>query len=167
MLDGEAFFKIIKGGDFTIGTAEANISVIGTSFNIYSRNGHFSVKCETGSIVVAVKSFEISDTLQALQAMDILKTPEQPEITRYKIEKLSSATWINGEFYYDNSPLVEVFKEIERQFNVNITISKQILHRRYSGYFNKNHDLTEALTLVCAPMELKYKVDEGKNISIY
>jgi transmembrane sensor len=67
-------------------------------------------------------------------------------------------TWTSGEFYFNKAPLKDVFKEIERQFNVEIVYSSSE-NRLYTGYFNKK-DLNDALRLVCIPMEVNYSVNE-------
>jgi ferric-dicitrate binding protein FerR (iron transport regulator) len=51
-MEGEAFFNIQKGGPFTIRTKSADIHILGTSFNVYSRDQAFKVSCVTGKIKV-------------------------------------------------------------------------------------------------------------------
>ena len=40
-LQGEAFFEVQKGSTFTVETDHGKVTVLGTSFNIYSRNDQF------------------------------------------------------------------------------------------------------------------------------
>jgi ferric-dicitrate binding protein FerR (iron transport regulator) len=164
-LDGEVWFEVRKGKDFLIETPEATIKVLGTSFNVFSRNGYFSVKCSTGKIMVTSKAHRSSDTLSDREALDIPASMSSG-IKKYNLGSFDAAAWINGEFYYDDVPLDLVIRELERQFNVKIATSSAILARHYSGYFKNDH-LGRALEYVCTPMNLRYQSSGGNTIRIY
>ena len=164
-LEGEAFFDVRKGNDFYIETDEATVKVLGTTFNVYSRDGFFSVKCKTGKILVESKLFESADTLISSEAIDITVGKSNSR-KKYNLGNKDASAWINGEFYYNDIPLGEVIKEIERQFNVKVYTSDIIKERHYSGYF-RNDDLVGALDYICTPMNLKYKISKGNTIRIY
>jgi len=164
-LKGEAFFDVRKGKDFLIETSEATVKVLGTSFNVYSRDGFFSVKCKTGEILVTSKVHRSTDTLKGREALEI-PVIKNGGIKKYMLGNIEAAAWIKGEFYYNDVPLNEVIKELERQFNVEISASDDIQSRHYSGYF-KNDQLVSALEYVCTPMNLKYQVNRGNSIRIY
>ena len=51
-LKGEAFFKVKKGGKFTVVTDNGNISVLGTQFNVQSQDSFFEVTCFEGKVKV-------------------------------------------------------------------------------------------------------------------
>ncbi len=40
-LDGEAYFKVTKGNKFSVKTVEGTVSVLGTQFNVFARDGFF------------------------------------------------------------------------------------------------------------------------------
>lgn len=164
-LEGEAFFDVKHGREFIVETDEATIMVLGTTFNVYSRDGLFSVKCKTGRIVVKSKLFESTDTLSSMDALDIAVS-KFDGAKKYSTTEINAASWINGEFYYNDVPLDDVLKELERQFNVQVNTSENIKTRHYSGYF-RNDDLTEALEYICTPMDLNYDVNEKNIIRIY
>jgi len=164
-LEGEAFFDVKHGGEFIVETGEATITVPGTTFNVYSREGLFSVKCKTGKIVVKSKLFESLDTLSTMEALDIA-IDKFKGAKKYTITETDATAWINGEFYYNDVPLGNVLKELERQFNVQVNTSATIESRHYSGYF-RNDDLTQALEYICSPMDLNYDMNEKNLIRIY
>jgi len=49
-LDGEAFFMVMHGNQFKVISSRGQTSVLGTSFNIYSREDSYSVTCFTGKV---------------------------------------------------------------------------------------------------------------------
>jgi transmembrane sensor len=158
-MEGEAFFNIQKGGAFTIRTKSADITILGTSFNVFAREASFKVSCVTGKI-------KVSSASQAL----IITPGESAVVSNESLSKfpdkniLNVANWRNGEFYYENAPLNLVLKEIERQFNVTFEIPKMKM-KFYTGSFNSNN-LTNALDVVCIPMKLDYEIGSNGKILI-
>ena len=156
-LDGEAFFNVRKGKIFEVKTSSGTVHVLGTSFNVFSRKNSFKVYCETGKVKV------ISDK-------EVILTPGSAVVTNNNMQLKSpepastdlTASWKNGQFFFNNAPLEAVFNEMERQFNVKIEYHVKT-ERYYTGYFT-NNDLKTALVLVCSPMQLHYKVSKNKII---
>ena len=159
-LSGEAFFNVMPGKDFIVHTENGEIKVLGTSFNVFSRSGQFSVSCFTGQVAVAH-----NDRLEKLSPgmrATIDGISNRLEIKSFDPQK--TATWRIGDFYFDASPLEEVIKTLERQFDINIHVTVNIEDRRYSGYFNTKNK-TEALQLVFTPMGLNFEIN-GKTVTV-
>jgi len=115
-LDGEAFFSVQKGSSFVVETTMGKIEVLGTSFNVYSRNQQFNVSCLSGKVKVTVadQTVVIERGEEAgLRSGVLQKTTNNPTETM--------ADWRTGEFHFVNISLISIFEEIERQFNVTIT----------------------------------------------
>lgn len=154
-IKGEALFKVKKGKKFDVIADMATTSVLGTTFDVYARDGRVKVSCIEGRVSVKNNNSNSKVVLTAGLHTQTVKSELTKPTETIKHEDL---TWPNGEFYFSNTPLIDVFKEIERQFNVDI-ILKNTGRRFYTGYF-KNNDLNEALRLVCIPMGLSYTVNE-------
>ncbi|HOW09362.1 MAG TPA: FecR domain-containing protein [Bacteroidales bacterium] len=157
-LSGEAFFDVVKGTPFTISAGCGKIKVHGTSFNIFARNGLFKVSCLTGSIEVSVSTESVillpGESAELSENALVNYTEKYPE--RIK-------SWINGEFFYENTCLIDVFEEIERQFDVKI-YSEGLKDKYFTGSFT-NKDLKTALEIVCIPMDLDYEI--GRNNKVF
>ncbi len=158
-LDGEAYFSVQKGSPFVVKTPRGTVEVLGTTLNIYARNDAFNVACLTGKVKVTAKNQTV-----------ILRPGEKAELVSGTLQKISNlsdnqlAGWKTGEFHFESKPLISIFEEIERQFNVNISASG-IGNRFYTGsFFNQN--LTDALEMVCLPMSLEYEIKNGNKIFI-
>lgn len=154
-LDGEAFFEVEKGKKFSVITRNGEINVLGTKFNVLSRKNDLKVYCASGKVMVKRNKDVI---LSKGQKIESVNNNEISEITI--ADTIKSASWLKGEFWFDKSPLANVFKEVERQFNVDI-IYQEKDQRFYTGYFN-NDDLNEALVNVCEPMSLSFKIMDDK-----
>lgn len=156
-LDGEAFFRVKKGSKFEVTTETGKITVLGTTFNVFSRNNCLEVYCETGK--VAVMSGNTVLLKPGMKAQTIKGNPVQ--IT--KAEQEHEASWQQGDFWFKDAPLTKVIAELERQFDITIKY-KCLSDRFYTGYFSRS-SLNEALGTVLDPMRLKYKI-ENKTIQI-
>lgn len=156
-LFGEAFFEVTKGKDFTVETANGSISVLGTSFNVYAREGQLRVACKTGKVLVTSNQSQL--ILTAGQMATLVNNKLQ--FSEYPVNKIG--TWRDGDFYFDATSLKDVIKELERQFNIEMLVKVNIEDRYYSGFFNKNN-LKEALQLVFVPMGLQFEIKNGEVI---
>ena len=159
VLQGEAYFDVVKGNTFHISTMNGEIKVLGTSFNVYSRENLFKVSCISGRVWVSSEN----------QSVEIVPgetaTLKNNDLIRYRDNNLSSNTsWIKGEFYYENAPLNLIFSEMERQFNIKFVNAKMI-EKYFTGSFT-NNDLGNALDIVCIPMGLKYEIGNNGKIFI-
>ena len=157
--EGEAFFEVEKGNVFEVGSSAGKTSVLGTSFNIYSRNGAYNVDCMTGKVkVVSPEKVEVVLTPSYSAS---IQTNGQIYVSKFS-EKIKSSEWINNMFSFTSVPLVEVLNEVERQFNIEIetNISMELI---YTGHFSANRNIEETLDLLCKPFGLEFeKISEQK-----
>lgn len=157
--EGEAFFRVKKGSAFRVITPNGDIKVLGTSFNVFSRDDLFKVTCATGRVMVSSGGHSVT-----------IEPGESAELSGENLKSFQDTRfryitgWIDGEFYFENTPLNLVFEEIERQFNVRF-IGKELKNEYFTGSFT-NKDLRTALEIVCIPMGLKYEIDSNGKISI-
>ncbi|MBA4411053.1 MAG: FecR domain-containing protein [Bacteroidota bacterium] len=158
-LEGEAFFSVQKGNPFMVETRQGKVEVLGTTFNVYSRNNELNVSCLTGKVQVTANGQNV-----------IIEAGEKAELISGTLQKTSNAVdekvagWRNGEFHFESMPLISIFEEIERQFNVTITTTG-LENRYFTGDFS-NKNLTETLETVCLPMKLDYEITNGNQIGI-
>jgi transmembrane sensor len=151
--EGEAFFEVTKGSKFEVFSDMGTTAVLGTSFNIFSREDEYKVTCFTGKVKVS----------SPVTSEQVIITPDYKaeiskngSITVSKEQKPSSdISWINNMFNFNAQPLSIVFKEIERQYNIQIQ-SNIALDYYYTGYFSKDKPVEEVLALVCKPFGLTF-----------
>jgi ferric-dicitrate binding protein FerR (iron transport regulator) len=159
-LKGEAFFSVEKGSKFTVKTNNGSVQVLGTSFNVYDRGEKMKVLCETGK--VAVKSAGKETILTPEQSVSIVNRSHSIEKDIPINNRRSS--WKQGIYVYKGSPLKEVVAELERQFDISVTMDNSLSDISYTGSFsilNRENAFTE----VFYPLGLKFDVD-GKNVRL-
>lgn len=160
-IEGEGLFTVKKGRRFDVIANNTTTSVLGTTFNVYNREGKTEVSCIEGK--VSVKSNET-------QKKVILTAGHKTELKKEAMDKPMEVKeefevrWTKGEFYFNNTPIREVFNEVERQFDVDVFFEGDP-NRFYTGYF-KNSNLSLALGLICIPMNFEYKI-QGNVVIIH
>ncbi|WP_442266458.1 FecR family protein [Tenacibaculum sp. ZS6-P6] len=148
ILKGEAFFKVAKGSTFKVITEQGNVTVLGTEFNIKTRDSIFQVVCYEGLV-----SVEYKNKIVKLSPGDSFKFGRFIEKETGNI----SPSWINNESEFVSEPFLEVIKEFERQYKVNFTINNINTQQLFTGKFN-HKDLNLALNSITLPLNLSYTI---------
>ncbi len=159
-LNGEAYFNVKKGDEFIIKTKLGTVEILGTQLNIFSRNNTFWVSCVSGKVSVTANNAHkiiLPGELVKLTPNGLIKTRKN------NIEQTIS--WKQGVFYFEDKPLISIFAELERQFDVSIQYEN--LEDRLITVSFSNKKLNEALDIVCIPMGLNYEVDNNQKVRIY
>jgi len=149
--EGEAFFSITKGSNFTIVSQKGTVEILGTSFNILSRNNNYNVACYTGKVRVTS-----NNNSQVILTPDYqAKIADNGTISVSKFDsKISNKKMLKNMLSFTSVPLIEVLEEVERQFDVKIysNISSEFI---YTGHFSSNRNVMEVIDLLCKPFGLK------------
>ena len=155
-LSGEAYFKVAKEKrPCIIITDNAKIEVLGTSFNVWSRNNITRVIVKEG--IVRLSSLKSNRDFVLLQAdhMSQIIEDKRPLDAR-KVDADRYIGWPEGKLVFEHSPLFEFVDEIERQYNVNITIqSNEIKNLKLTGTFD-NLNIEQILSSICLTFNLAY-----------
>lgn len=157
-LEGEAWFEVSSGSKFTVTSEPGQTSVLGTSFNIYSRKGAYEVSCYTGRVLVG----------SAISGKEVILEPEQKVIISNEGEPLlreepsvsPDRDWRKGYFRFTSTPVTRVFDEIARQYGIDIN-GTESMDLVYTGNFSKEQDVNEVMKLVCRAFGIDF-VKEGE-----
>ena len=157
-LNGESFFEVGKGKKFTVKTENIDVTVLGTSFNVYARNRESHVACLSGK--VKVNSYKHEVVLGPNQKISVSGN-NMSNIKSFN-DETEVNSWTRNEFYYRSTALSKVFFDLELQFDVAFDLSSvnNVEQLQYSGYFKKNHSVEKVLNLVCKPFDLRYEKTE-------
>jgi len=158
-LNGEAYFKVAKGKTFDVVTSQGIVTVVGTEFNVNERDNYFEVQCYEG--IVKVVAGDISRTLQAGDTYRILNS----QFSESKMNTLIPQ-WTQNVSMFKAIPFKEVILEMERQYDITISVENVDIDRLFTGGFT--HDsVKDALFSITQPMELSYKTNASNDIIIY
>lgn len=171
-LAGEAFFDVAKDSarPFIITTGNVTTKVLGTSFNIkaYDEASSIEVAVLTGKVAVDIVEAEAKTS-----ASSVLLTPNQ-RVTYVKerntLEKDEANTlpelsiWQATDVVFDNVPVKDVIKILNKKFDVRIQASnKNLLNCLIRADFT-NQNLPDILELLSKSVEATYELE---NDTIY
>jgi ferric-dicitrate binding protein FerR (iron transport regulator) len=160
-LKGEAFFEVKKGSKFTVNTPKGLVTVLGTKFNVRSRNDVLDVTCQSGRVMVLDK---VGNVLGELIANDALRFTETNDIEKWNVSPSEKPGWVNGIFTFKNVSLAVVLEEVERQYDVKIDASEIDTDVKVSTSFSDG-SMEIALKTILAPLVISYEKN-GENITL-
>ena len=157
ILEGNGYFDIQKGNQFTVVTTFGEVKVLGTKFSIQTATTNVEIKCFEGSVEVA--NTKESKVLNPGDGITILNN--KLTIAR---TYLKEAPWIQESTQYSDERLETILLILEEIYNVKFEQDIN-LNRSFNGTVLYNN-LDDALRLVFEPLDLKYKIN-GKIIQLY
>ena len=145
-LKGEAYFKVAKGKRFEVTTDLGKVAVLGTQFDVKARESRFDVTCFEGRVKVNYNAKEI--ILTKGQSVSF----ENGIQTDLHLENLQPE-WLNNEIAFNKAKLNAIVAEIQRQYNVTITIKSNYSDELFTGKLPTNN-LDIALQIIAETYHL-------------
>ena len=150
-LDGEAYFDVKEGQNFSVVTDNGTVTVLGTTFNVTSKDNNFKATCFSGKVKVIFENKEF--VLKPGQSID-------NETKKINFTELNQPKWISNKFIFKNVPLEKLIQDVEilKTVKINIKIEKEL---KFTGSYTNDMTTSEILDLVCQSLDLSYtKVDD-------
>lgn len=160
---GEAFFEVQKGKKFEVISEKASTTVLGTKFNIYSRNDEYRVYCISGKVKVETKKNKST----ILMKNDYTIVSQDNNIVKLQDETINqnAIAWINNEFIFTALPLKVVYEEIERQFDIVIS-GKENLKGISTSNIKRGSSPEEIINIIGKPFGVKCVKVSDKNFIV-
>lgn len=166
-LQGEAFFEVKENEiPFIVHTSNASIKVLGTSFNIRSwsnePSSETSVVLTEGSLAFYPAGRPDNSVILKPGEKSILNpnygTPRQP----IKVDQDKALAWLDNRFAFESMPFVQIVREIERRFNLDIKVEpKEVLFDTLTVYYNKQVDAEQIIKDICQSKALNFRKING------
>ena len=133
-LKGEAFFKVEKkpstNAKFIVVTKDLKVEVLGTSFNVNTRNQHTEVFLEEGKITL-----ELDKHKEQIEPGEFIAySQEKKQVTnRYKKTEEIHSNWKNGVLEINDATMKKILNEFEFIYGVDLIVNdKKLLEREGS-----------------------------------
>ena len=164
-LKGEAYFKVahLSSSAFIVKTNDFDIHVTGTEFNVmaYKDLKRTETTLVKGSITISGHDKSIP-----------LKT--NAKITwqggQYHIQKgytESNIAWRKGILHFDQAPLHELLRKLERWYNVRLILEEDALKDiQYSGVFKNQETILNILEVIQMTTPITYQKTGNREITI-
>ena len=170
-LEGEAYFKVAKNKNipFIVKTENLDTRVYGTEFNVsdYMNDNTAEVVLVEGIVRVqeVTKKSNLSDDYVIIKPSQ--KASKGKSLSGVKIENVnvnSYIAWKSGVQIFNNENIANIFKKLERQFNIEIQNNYSELYKHsYTGVF-KLESIDEILTIISTHTNFSYLIKGNKII---
>jgi len=155
-LKGEAFFSVTKDRrPFKVITDNANTTVLGTKFNIWTRGEITRVIVKEGSVSLSPKKENTNGVvLTKNQSSTIIQNQEPTPPKNVNTDYLLG--WMNGKLTFYQTPLNEIVDELVIHYDIPIYLENNSL-RNYTltGSF-RNKEVDSVLTMICLSLDLEF-----------
>jgi len=161
-LTGQAFFEVIPSGrPFFVQTKNAQIQVLGTSFDVRARDLQTRVIVKQGKVALLSKALPAdSAVVLTTNEMSFCQGNDSPT-SPTQVEADYILGWIENRIVFDNTPLKEIVGELQRIYDVKIRIELTVSDElSISGEFEQE-PLEEILSSVCLALDLNYVYKNG------
>ncbi len=158
-LTGEAFFEISANASmpFIIDAGNAKVRVVGTSFNVITKNSESAVEVFVKTGKVMVSSASGSQTL--LLDPGYVGTVDSKVSAKKVNSNPNYLAWNTGLLVYDGQKLDVVFSDLKRVYNMDIVADDpEILENRWTSPID-NQPQSTIIRLICASFNLSYTKD--------
>ncbi|MEL6251996.1 MAG: FecR domain-containing protein [Bacteroidota bacterium] len=132
-LKGEAYFEVEKklktNAKFSVLTEDLKVEVLGTEFNVDTREEKTEVVLNEGSIRLKLEDDEKQSIL--MEPGDLVTfSQKHKELNQRKVDAGIRISWKEGIQHFDKAPLAEVINQIEEIYGIKIDIQDQELLKR-------------------------------------
>nr|WP_294944218.1 FecR domain-containing protein [uncultured Mucilaginibacter sp.] len=161
-LQGEAFFKVTpdKAKPFIIKVNDVTIKVVGTSFNIKSRNGKTEVVVATGIVNVAKNHNSIN--LNPGERTEIDNSKDH--LGKQSVKGNLYSYYVNKELVCDQTPLTDLVQALNSIYSANILIGNKALEQLPITTVFKGQSLEQVLLVVQETFKIKVERKNGQII---
>ncbi|WP_298938718.1 FecR family protein [uncultured Dysgonomonas sp.] len=163
-LEGEGYFEVSpnKAKPFKVKSDNQTLTVLGTHFNIQSYTGE--------TIETTLLEGKVALSLVGTNGNTIL-VPGQQAIkhdNKYQVRRVNAQeaiAWANNLFVFNNIPLSQIFKNLERWYDVEISYPANLSKESYLIEVPKDRKLSEILQTISDLTATNFKI-EGRRITV-
>lgn len=163
-LKGEAYFEVQadKKRPFYVNTLNGlKVYVYGTKFNVaaYDDDSYIETVLEKGKVNVITPNQE---TIVLAPGEQLLYDKQSQKSKKNTVDVYGKVAWKDGKLIFRNASLEEIFKRLERHFNVDIQFdNKAGKEYKYRATF-RNETLSQILDYLAKSATLKWKIQESE-----
>lgn len=169
-LTGEGYFEVTKNEKvaFAVKTDELTVNVLGTKFNFrnYNNDNEATVSLVEGNVLASNNLLE-SNKVKLFPNQKVHLNKRTGKMWVSKVNAYAAVEWTNDYLFFDEERLPNIIKELERNYDVKITLADKSLEtfRFYGGFKKSDCNIEDILGMLASTHKIKYKVD-GKNIEL-
>ena len=156
-LSGEAFFSVTRNKNpFIITTENAKVTVLGTKFDVLSRDENTRVVVKEGKVSFSPRDIKNKGIFLTKDQLSIISKNSEPTLPK-EVDAGYFLGWMKGNLVFYRTPFKEIVSDLERRYNVKISLQADSLNTyTLTGSF-KNSSADSALSMVCLALGLDFE----------
>ena len=161
-LTGEAYFSVQHTAldqKFIVYTNEVAVEVLGTEFNVHSRDAHPEVTLRSGSVQLTTLHQDTEERITMVPGEQVVLT----EARRFRKAKTNAevyTAWRQQELLLDNTPLSQVAELLHRQHGVTVVIEDSTLNSMTITGTYPNRDIDEVVAILADLLEADVRIEQ-------
>ena len=164
-LRGEGFFEVVHRENliFTVHTDKADISVLGTEFDVRAYTDEKEVMTTLVQGVVGVSS---GGTYDRLKPGEQARIAGKGDVRVAEVDIYPFIAWKNGRMVFENERLEKIMAELQRWYDFEVFFQQQeVKNYRFRGVLSRDMDIRQALDIIEETTDLKFDI-KGKTILV-
>ena len=153
--------NITSGDRFFVHSADMNLEVLGTTFNVAKRHDQTNVTLISGKVRVhAATEVSPSDAGNVLRPGDHLEYVQKKLVKRERVEKFNTVTaWMSHSFAYSNPQLSDIVRSLKNDYGYTVAADEALLQLRIEGEISVS-GIPELLSTVEVALGLRIEKSE-------
>lgn len=144
-LSGEAYFEVAKdpAHPFIVLTANAQIKVLGTHFNVKNYPEEPAIKTTLLEGAVQVENAGMHKVIAPGQQATIVRNSNGIDISTVDTE--GAVAWKNGYFHFEHSDIKTFMRQVARWYNLEVHFESNLAQRYFGGEIERSQPLSSVL----------------------
>lgn len=164
-LKGEGYFEVAHNANkpFIVMSKGQRVKVLGTKFNINSYNNEENTRTTlvSGSVQLSNEKNTVSIKLKPGQQGKL----EKSGFTTQTVDTDVFTAWTTNEFQFEGAPLVEVLRQLERWYDIDVNYSN-VPNISVHGNISRQKKLSSVLYTLESITDLKFQVTNERRLNI-
>lgn len=167
-LNGEAYFEVAKDQlhPFVVKTAEQEVEVLGTHFNINSYTDENSTRTTLleGAVKVSLVNGILSKVIKPGE--EVLNIQQQLQVRPANLK--DAVAWKSGYFRFNNENLESIMRQVSRWYDVDVVYEgnrNELVALTFWGIVSKEKNVSEVLKMIERAEKVKFKIN-GRTITV-
>ncbi len=170
-LEGEGYFKVESNPDWPMYVRTSRgvtVKVTGTEFNLstYSDDAALKLTLVRGKVSLLDEKNETEVVVKEKEEVVIGAKAQLEKPARKPADLKLNTSWKDGYLVFDNTPIREVIKKMERWYGVDITVAdSNVMNNHFTASF-RSESLQQVLTLLDITCGIKSKIKSPTEVEL-
>ncbi len=134
-LTGEAFFEVAKKPatqqKFIVHTADLDIVVLGTSFNVSDRNAKTKVVLKEGAVTLQLNTLREAKQEIVMQVGEMVEfSKKENKLIKRKVNTERYDSWKENKLIFEDTPMYEIALLIQENYGLKVNFEDEALAKR-------------------------------------